>query len=148
MFLVTAPLYLGRFEASLTSEILIWGLFAMGFDLIFGFTGMLSFGQALFFGAGAYGVALTVQDLGCGFWLALGAGLLVSLVFAVVTGYFAVKLTWHYFAIITIIFSLVFYFLAVGWKDFTGGDDGTSFKIPHLLSVGGYTLTLYHRFVY
>ncbi|MFQ6111498.1 MAG: branched-chain amino acid ABC transporter permease [Nitrospinota bacterium] len=148
VFLLTAPLYLGKFETSLTSEILIWGLFAMGFDVIFGFTGMLSFGQALFFGVGAYGVALTVEDLGWGFWPALAAGVLISLIFAVVTGYFAVKVTWHYFAIITVIFSLVFYFVAVGWKDFTGGDDGTSFKVPHLLSMGGHTLTLYNRFVH
>lgn len=148
IFLLTAPFFLGEFETSLTSEILIWGLFAMGFDLIFGFTGMLSFGQALFFGVGAYSVVLTVKDLGFGFWPALGAALVISFIFAVVVGYFAVKMTWHYFAIITVISTLVFYYVAIGWKNLTGGDDGISFEIPHLLSIGGYSITLYSKLIY
>lgn len=145
IFLLSAPFFLGDFETSLTGEILIWGLFAMGFDLIFGFAGMLSFGQALFFGVGAYSVVLTVQNLGLGFWPALVAALVVSFLFALLVGYFAVKMTWHYFAIITIISTLVFYYVAVGWKSLTGGDDGLSFHIPNLLSIGDYSLTLYDR---
>ena len=148
LFLIIAPLFLGDFETSLTAEILIWGLFAMGFDLMFGFAGMLSFGQALFFGAGAYGLVLAVQDLGFGFWPALGAALVISFVFAAVVGYFAVKMTWHYFAIITVISTLVFYYIAVGWKSLTGGDDGISFQIPNLLSIGDYAVTLYDKSIY
>ena len=148
IFLVTGPFFLGEFETSLTSEILIWGLFAMGWDLLFGFTGMLSFGQALFFGVGAFGVVLSVQDLGFGFWPAIGASLVVTFIFALVLGYFAVKATWHYFAIITVILTLVFFYVAVGWKSLTGGDDGISFQIPPLLSLGDYSVTFYNKFVH
>lgn len=145
IFLITVPTFLGEFETSLTAEILIWGLFAMGLDLMFGFTGMLSFGQALFFGVGAYSVVLGVNDLGFGFWYALVFSLITSFIFAVVVGYFAVKVTWRYFAILTLIFTLVIYYVAVGWKSLTGGDDGISFQIPQLLSIGDYAVTLYNK---
>jgi branched-chain amino acid transport system permease protein len=109
---------------------------------------MLSFGQSLFFGVGAFGVVLAVQNLGFGFWPAIGASLVITFIFALVLGYFAVKATWHYFAIITVILTLVFYYIAVGWKNLTGGDDGISFQIPLLLSLGDDSLTFYNKFVH
>jgi branched-chain amino acid transport system permease protein len=59
-----------------------------------------------------------------------------------VAGFFAVRLTWHYFAIITVVFSLIFYLIAVGWKNVTGGDDGISFPLSPLARIGDYELTL------
>ena len=56
---------------------------------------------------------------------------------ALVSGIFAVRLTWHYFAIITVVFSLIFYFLAVSMKPLTGGDDGINFSLPPTFSFGG-----------
>src|SRR3546814_14446552 len=55
---------------------------------------------------------------------------------AVITGIFAVRLTWHYFAIITLVFSQIFYFVALSWKPVTGGDDGMLFALPPILQLG------------
>ena len=63
---------------------------------------------------------------------------------ALVTGIFAVRLTWHYFAIITVVFSLIFYFLALTNKWLTGGDDGINFTLPPTFSFGGSAVEL-HR---
>jgi branched-chain amino acid transport system permease protein len=61
---------------------------------------------------------------------------------ALITGIFAVRLTWHYFAIITVVFSLIFYFLALTLKSVTGGDDGINFSMPDLFNLLGYKLSL------
>ncbi len=142
-----APFLLGQFETGLLAEMMVWGILAMGLDLLFGYTGMLSFGQALFFGLGAYGVALSFLVFHWPFWPALAAAVLLAAFAAGVTGFFAVRLTWHYFAIITIIFSLVVYFFAVGRSDLTGGDDGVSFQVPPMLAAGGIELTVYEPIV-
>ena len=63
---------------------------------------------------------------------------------ALVSGVFAVRLTWHYFAIITVVFSLIFYFLAVRMKPLTGGDDGINFSMPPTFTFGRFSLEL-HR---
>lgn len=141
--LLAAPFLLGPFESGLVAEMMVWGILAMGLDLLFGYTGMLSFGQALFFGLGAYGMALSVLTFHWPFLPALAAGIVLAGLAAAVTGLVAVRLTWHYFAIITIIFSLVVYFFAVGRADLTGGDDGLSFQVPPLVSVAGVELTVY-----
>jgi branched-chain amino acid transport system permease protein len=139
--LVTAPwslpLVVDEFWVSVLAEILLWSLFAASVNLLFGYVGLLSFGQALYFGMGAYGVALGVQVYGLGFWGAFALGVAVAVATAAVAGIFAVRLTWHYFAIITVVFSLIFYFVAVGWKSYTGGDDGLNFSPPPVLTVAG-----------
>ncbi|MEP1031689.1 MAG: branched-chain amino acid ABC transporter permease, partial [Alphaproteobacteria bacterium] len=61
---------------------------------------------------------------------------------ALVAGALAVRLTWHYFAIITVVFSLIFYFAALSWKPLTGGDDGLSFTMPPIVSIGEWELSL------
>jgi branched-chain amino acid transport system permease protein len=121
---------------------MIWSLLAASVNLLLGYVGLLSFGQALFFGFGMYGVAMGVVHLGLGFWPAFGLGIVASGVMAAVAGTFAVRLTWHYFAIITVVFSLIFYFVAMSAKPLTGGDDGLSFSLPVLLRVGEFELTL------
>lgn len=144
---LVAPFVLEEFEAGLVAEILIWSILAMALDLLFGYTGMLSFGQALFFGLGAYGMTAAVMTLHVSLLPALACGVLAGGVAAGITGFFAVRLSWHYFAIITIIFSLVVYFFAVSRADLTGGEDGLSVEIPPLLQVGGVELTVYEPIV-
>jgi branched-chain amino acid transport system permease protein len=124
------------------AEVMIWSLLAASVNLLLGYVGLLSFGQALFFGFGMYGVAIGVVHFGLGFWPAFGLGILASGLMAAVTGGFAVRLTWHYFAIITVVFSLIFYFLAMSAKPLTGGDDGLSFSLPVLFRFGEFDLTL------
>ena len=138
----TIPLVANDFWVSIVAEIMIWGLFAASVNLLFGYTGLLSFGQAVYFGMGAYGVALGVDVFGLSFWPAALLGVVTATVTAFVTGIFAARLTWHYFAIITVVFSLIFFFIAVGWKDLTGGDDGLPFNMPPLFKAGDFELTL------
>ena len=130
------------FWVNIVAEILIWSLLAASVNLLFGYVGLLSFGQALFFGFGMYGVALSINGWGVGFWPALAIGIVAASAMALVAGVLAVRLTWHYFAIITVVFSLIFYFAAMSMKWLTGGDDGISFAPPPVLSVGAYTLSL------
>jgi branched-chain amino acid transport system permease protein len=136
------PRFLPVFWLNVMAEIMIWGLFASSANLLFGYTGLLSFGQSLYFGFGAYGVALAIAIFGLGVIPAFLVGVVLATLMAVVAGFFAVRLTWHYFAIITVVFSLIFYLIAVGWKNVTGGDDGISFPLPPLGRLGGYEVTL------
>jgi branched-chain amino acid transport system permease protein len=131
------PALLNKFWVSVIAEIMIWSLFAASVNLLFGYVGLLSFGQALYFGFGMYGVAIGVATLGLSFWPAFGLGIVASVAIALISGIFAVRLTWHYFAIITVVFSLIFYFIAVSVKPLTGGDDGINFALPPTFSFGG-----------
>lgn len=132
--LLLAPLALTPYYRIVLGEILVWGLFGMAFDLLFGYVGMLSFGQALFFGAGAYGAAYAIFKLGTGLWGALGVALIVATLFAVLIGFFAVRVSGHYFLVLTITFSvLIFLILQSGhWRWITGGYSGRPFPAPPL----------------
>lgn len=143
--LLTAPWLLpligDAFWLSILTEILIWSCFAASINFLLGYVGLLSFGQALYFGFGMYGVALGLTALGLGFWPSFFLGLVASALMALVTGIFAVRLTWHYFAIITVVFSLIFYFIALTIKPITGGDDGINFSAPEIFRLGDFTIT-------
>jgi branched-chain amino acid transport system permease protein len=130
------------FWVNIVAEILIWSLLAASVNLLFGYVGLLSFGQALYFGFGMYGVALSINNWDVGFWPALALGIVAAASMALVSGMLAVRLTWHYFAIITVVFSLIFYFAAMSMKWLTGGDDGISFTLPPVLKIGGLVLSL------
>ncbi len=131
------PVFASDFWVNLIAEIMIWSLFAASVNLLFGYVGLLSFGQALYFGFGMYGVGIGLDHLGLSFWPAFGLGIVSAMAMALVSGVLAVRLTWHYFAIITVVFSLIFYFLAVTMKWLTGGDDGINFTMPPTFSIGG-----------
>lgn len=130
------------FWTNVVTEILIWSLLATSVNLLFGYVGLLSFGQALYFGFGMYGAALAVTHWSAGFWGGLAAGIIAATLMAVVAGSLAVRLTWHYFAIITVVFSLIFYFAAMSAKPITGGDDGLSFTAPPVFDAFGLKLSL------
>lgn len=130
------PAFLNKFWVNVIAEIMIWSLFAASVNLLFGYVGLLSFGQALYFGFGMYGVAIGAATLGLSFWPAFGLGIAASVAIALISGIFAVRLTWHYFAIITVVFSLIFYFFAVSVKPITGGDDGINFTLPPTFKFG------------
>lgn len=136
------PIIGDAFWLSVLTEIIIWSCFAASINFLFGYVGLLSFGQALFFGFGMYGVALGISAFQLSFWPAFFLGPLSATVMALITGIFAVRLTWHYFAIITVVFSLIFYFLALTLKSVTGGDDGINFSMPDLFNLLGYKLSL------
>jgi branched-chain amino acid transport system permease protein len=132
----SVPALINSFWVSVIAEILIWSLLAASVNLLFGYVGLLSFGQALYFGFGMYGVAIGISDFGLSFWPAFALGTTAAIGMALLTGIFAVRLTWHYFAILTVVFSLIFYFLALTNKWLTGGDDGINFSMPPTFSLG------------
>lgn len=136
------PIIGDPFWLSVLTEIIIWSCFAASINFLFGYVGLLSFGQALFFGFGMYGVGISISTFQLPFWPAFFLGPFSATVMALITGIFAVRLTWHYFAIITVVFSLIFYFLALTLKSITGGDDGINFSLPDLFNIMGYTVSL------
>ena len=109
---------------SLATEMLIFAIFAVGYDIIFGYTGLLSFGHAIFFGMGAYGTGLVlvrlVPSLFVALVIAIGASLLVSFIIA----FLSIRIRGIYFVMITLAFCQMFYFIAFKWKGLTGGDNG------------------------
>jgi branched-chain amino acid transport system permease protein len=109
---------------ALGSQILIFMLFAMGYDICLGYAGMLSFGHAAFFGMGAYTTGLLILHYNANILLAIFAGILFSVFLAIPIGYTAIRRKGIYFAMVTLAYAQMFYFIAFKWTSLTGGDDG------------------------
>jgi branched-chain amino acid transport system permease protein len=108
----------------LASRVLIYALAAMGLNLLLGFTGGLSFGHAAYFGLGAYGTGLMLDYVTKSTLLAMLVGVLTGGLAALLLGPLAVRRRGIYFSMITIAIGQMFYFIAVRWNSFTGGEDG------------------------
>jgi branched-chain amino acid transport system permease protein len=122
--LAVMPWALARYQLSILTDLLIFGLFALSLDLIMGYTGMVSFGQAAYFGLGAYGSALILIHFGQPMPVALLAGALLAGAVAVPVGWFSTRATGIYFAMLTLAFAQLLYTIAYKWRDLTGGSDG------------------------
>jgi branched-chain amino acid transport system permease protein len=128
LVLVTTPYWInwaGGYTP-LGTRVLVLALAAMSLNFLLGFTGVLSFGHAAFFGLGAYGVGMTIKYLIPSTPLGVLVGMLTALAAAMVIGMLIVRLRGVYFAMVTIAFGQVFYFIAFRWNSVTGGDDGLS----------------------
>ena len=140
LLLLTMPYWVGWFGGytSLGTRVLVLGLAAMSLNFLLGFTGVLSFGHAAYFGLGAYGAGMTIKYLVPSTPVGLLVGVLVGTVAAGVVGALIVRLRGVYFAMVTIAFGQVFYFIAFRWNSVTGGDDGLSGwkRLPINLGVG------------
>jgi branched-chain amino acid transport system permease protein len=126
--LLTLPYWLnwiGGYTA-LGSRVLVLALAAMSVNFLLGFTGVLSFGHAAYFGLGAYGVGLTIKYLVPNTLIGIAVGVSVGALAAALIGALIVRLRGVYFAMVTIAFGQVFYFIAFRWNSITGGDDGLS----------------------
>jgi branched-chain amino acid transport system permease protein len=123
----------------LVAKIAIFAALAASYDVVLGYTGIVSFGHAMFFGFGAYAVALAVARLGAPTYghLALGfaAGILVSGAVAVLVGAFSLRVKAIFFAMITLAFAEFALILAVQLTALTGGEDGVSPRLPGVFSV-------------
>jgi len=128
---------------ALATQVLIFGLFALGFNLLYGYTGLLSFGHAAYYGLGAYGTGIALAKLQVGsLWAGLGAGVLLAAAGGAVIGYFCLQRRGIYFAMLTLAFAQLLYFIAFHLPDWTGGDDGLR-GIPQLkLGLGESSLSL------
>jgi branched-chain amino acid transport system permease protein len=128
---------------SLATQVLIYGLFALGFNLLYGYAGLLSFGHAAYWGLGAYGAGIVLAKLG---WTSLLGALAVGVIAAglggAFVGFFALRRRGIYFAMLTLAFAQLFYFIAFHLADLTGGDDGLR-GIPQLpLGLLGWSIPL------
>jgi branched-chain amino acid transport system permease protein len=126
LLLLFAPFWMNAIGGytELATRIVVMGLAAMSLNFLLGFTGVLSFGHAAYFGLGAYGTAMAIKYWGVGSIPAVGLGVIVATIAAMIIGALIIKLRGVYFAMVTIAFGQVFYFIAFRWNDVTGGDDG------------------------
>jgi branched-chain amino acid transport system permease protein len=142
--LLTAALWLpligGYME--LASRVLIYALAAMGLNLLLGFTGCMSFGEAAYFGLGGYGTGLVLTYLTHNMVLAVLAGTAVGGAAAFVVGPLVMHRRGIYFAMITVAIGQIFYFIAERWNSFTGGEDGLSTFSREPLHFGSLTVPL------
>jgi branched-chain amino acid transport system permease protein len=109
---------------ALGSKVLIYAIATMGLNLVLGFTGGLSFGQAAYFGLGAYGAGMTLKYLAPSTPLAILVGTVVGGLAATLLGPLVMRRRGIYFAMITIAIGQLFYFVMVRWNEVTGGEDG------------------------
>ncbi len=135
--LVTPFAIPGAKALGVAAKIAVFILLVASYDLLLGYTGIVSFAHTMFFGIGAYGVAIMSTRFGAG-WGAIAAGfaaaLGVSLVLALLIGLFSLRVRAIFFAMITLAVAAAFQTLASQLSDLTGGEDGLSFKVPDLLS--------------
>ena len=114
---------LGGYTA-LGTRVLVLGLAAMSVNFLLGFTGVLSFGHAAYFGLGAYGAGFALKFLAPSTPLSLLCGMLLGGIAGALLGALIVRRRGVYFAMVTIAFGQVFYYIAFQWSSVTGGDDG------------------------
>ena len=122
--LVAAPWLCARHQLSILTELFIFGLLALSLDLIMGYTGMVSFGHAAYFGLGAYAGALTLLTWQLPIPLALASGAVCAAAIAWPIGYLSTRRTGIYFAMLTLAFAQLLYTIAYKWRSLTGGSDG------------------------
>jgi len=124
--LLTMPYWMNAIGGytELATRVLVLALAAMSVNFLLGFTGVLSFGHAAYFGLGAYGAGMLIKYLVPSTPLGILAGVAIGTLAGAVIGALIVKLRGIYFAMVTIAFGQVFYFIAFRWRSVTGGDDG------------------------
>jgi branched-chain amino acid transport system permease protein len=118
------PIAAGDYILIVTTEVLIFILYAASLHLLVGAGGMISFGHAAYFGLGAYGAALALKQFGLPMEAALAAGPLLGFAGALLFGWFCVRLSGVYFAMLTLAFAQIAWSIAFQWSDVTGGDNG------------------------
>lgn len=136
--LLAAPfLFPGAKALNVAAKIAIFVLLVASYDLLLGYTGIVSFAHTMFFGLGAYGVAIASARLGPG-WdgiaLGFGGALALSLALALAIGLASLRVKAIFFAMITLAVAAAFQTLASQLSDITGGEDGLTFRVPALLS--------------
>ncbi len=129
----------GAKALNVAAKICIFIVLVASFDLLLGYTGIVSFAHTMFFGIGAYGVAIALTRIGpswTGVAVGVTAALLLSLGLSLVIGLFSLRVKAMFYAMITLAVATAFQTLASQLSEFTGGEDGLTFKVPELLSPG------------
>ena len=135
--LVLAPfVFPGTRSLNVAAKVAVFILLVASYDLLLGYTGIVSFAHTMFFGIGGYGVGIAMAKMGSS-WLALSVGillaLLASLAIALAIGLLSLRVRAIFFAMITLAVASFFQILASQLSDFTGGEDGLTYRVPELL---------------
>ena len=134
---------LPEYYHGLLARIIVLAVFAMGYNMLFGYVGLLSLGHAMFFGAGLYGAGLAVIQLGWSVPAAFAAGLGCGVVLSLVIGLLALRTSGVAFMIVTMMFAQVFYLIILYFSSWTGGDQGMVVPQPaRVLNLGATSLDL------
>jgi branched-chain amino acid transport system permease protein len=139
LFFVAVPFVLenmSQYYLYLIIKLMIWALFAISFNLVLGYGGMMSFGHAAFFGTGAYACGLILVKTSLPTAVAFLSAPLAASLIGLVIGYFSVRIKGtFYFATLTLSCSQLLYILVYKWRSFTFGDDGIQgIRVPNLIS--------------
>lgn len=127
------PLVLKQYHLNMLTEIIVFALYAVSYNLLLGYAGLLSFGHAMFFGMGAFTVAVSLIHIpGLSIWSALALALAMTTLVGFVAGGLLLRHKGSYFALLTLAFNSLFYAVATKWHTITGGDDGLSVTRPNL----------------
>lgn len=127
------PLVLRKYHLNMLNEIVIFSLYAVSYNLLLGYAGLLSFGHAMFFGIGAFSAAVGLIHIpGLSLWGAILLAVLATTLVGFVTGGLLLRHQGSYFALLTLAFNSLFYAVATKWHKITGGDDGLSITRPDL----------------
>lgn len=118
------PLVAGKFVSYLAMRVMILGIFALGYNLLLGGTGLLSFGHGAFYAAGAYGLGFFCLHVTGNPVLGIAAGIAAAALLAALVGFFSVRNTEIYFAMLTLAFGMMVFSLIWNAREITGGDDG------------------------
>jgi branched-chain amino acid transport system permease protein len=129
----------------LGERVVVLGLAAMSVNFLLGYTGVLSFGHAAYFGLGAYGAGMTIRYLVPSTGAGLIVGVLAGTLAGAIIGPLIIRLRGVYFAMVTIAFGQVFYFIAFRWNNVTGGDDGLLGWTRMPLNLGFTTVDILHN---
>jgi branched-chain amino acid transport system permease protein len=125
---------------ALAANILIYGLYALGFNLVYGYLGLLSFGHAALFGTGAYFCGIAIVHFGLPWFAAIALGIAGGLVMAALIGVLAIRTRGIYFAMVTLALSQCVYYLFYQAVDWTGGENGLRGINVHIIDVFGIKL--------
>jgi branched-chain amino acid transport system permease protein len=144
LLLVTLPFWVSHVGGyiELGSQVVVLGLAAMGLNFLLGYTGVLSFGHAAYFGLGAYGAGMTIRYLLPSTGMGVLIGTLIGTIAGAIIGPLIIRLRGVYFAMVTIAFGQVFYFIAFRWSSVTGGDDGLTGWTRQPLHLGFTTIDI------
>jgi branched-chain amino acid transport system permease protein len=127
------PVILKKYQLNMLNEIIIFALYAVSYNLLLGYAGLLSFGHAMFFGLGAFMTAIAIINFpGLSMWNAVLIGVAATIVVGAVIGGLLLRTKGAYFALLTLAFNSLFYAVATKWHAVTGGDDGLSITRPDL----------------
>ena len=118
------PLVLPSFLLFVFTEVMILGLFGVSVNLLVGYCGMVTFGHGAFYAVGGYTVALLLKETSVPFVIAFACSPILAAIFGLIIGFFCVRLTQFYFAMLTLAFGMLVWAIIYKWETFTGGENG------------------------